>query len=102
MKELMDFLRQNGTKLIGYATAAVAFLSLADPALVVSLFGERGRSWILLIAGVATALRGHTNTAAIKDDIRVEEVAKQEIKVDKAVEKMQASPPIPPTQKEAP
>ena len=85
MNALVEFFRANGTKVIGYATVGMAFLSLADPALVVELFGERGRSWILLIAGLLTALRGHTNTAAIKDDIRVEEVAKEQVKVENAV-----------------
>lgn len=85
MSELFSFFRQHGTKVIGYVTMAISVLSLTDPTLVVSLFGERGRSWILLLAGVLTALRGHTNTATIKDELRVEEKAKEEIKVNKAV-----------------
>lgn len=88
MNELLSFFRQNGTKIIGYTTTAVAFVSLADPTLVTDLFGARGRSWILLIAGLLTALRGHTNTAAIKDDIRVNEIAKEEVKVNKAVDEL--------------
>ena len=90
MNELVSLFRQHGTKIIGYVTAAIAVLSVADPVLVTSLLGERGRSWILLIAGILTALRGHTNTAAIKDEIRVEEVAKEEVKVSDAVDKIHA------------
>ncbi len=95
MEYFASFMRQNLTKIIGYVTLAIGFLSVADPALIVSLFGERGRSWILVLAGILTAIRGHTNTAAIKDEIRVTEIAKEEIKVDKAVQKMQTGSSTP-------
>lgn len=93
MKELFSFFRQHATKVIGYVTAAVAFLSLADPTLVTELFGKSGRSWILLIAGLLTAMRGHTNTAKIKDEIRVEEIAKEEVKVNRAVDELTRGEP---------
>lgn len=91
MNEIASFFRQNGTKIIGYVTIAAGFIAVVDPALVTSLLGPNAPRWALLVSGLLTAMRGHTNTAAIKDEIRVEEVAKQEVKVEKAVQKMQGN-----------
>lgn len=88
MNEIASFFRANGTKLIGYATTLAAFFAFADPTLVTELLGGKWQRWALLIAGALTAIRGHTNTAAIKDEIRVEEKAKEELKVEKAVLEM--------------
>jgi hypothetical protein len=84
MNEITAFFRANGTKIIGYITVAAGFLAVADPALVDELLGGKWQRWALLISGLLTALRGHTNTAAIKDDIRVEEIAKEQIKIENA------------------
>lgn len=65
MKELIAFLNNHGTKVIGYITIAAGFLATADPALVGELLGERWQRWALLIAGLLTALRGHQNSARI-------------------------------------
>jgi hypothetical protein len=101
MNAIAEFFRQNGTKIIGYVTIAAGFIAVADPALVSSLLGPNATRWALLVSGLLTAIRGHTNTAAIKDEIRVEEKAKEEIKVEKAVDRMSQTPPeMPP--KEAP
>ena len=85
MNVLAEFFRANGTKILGYAVSAIAALAFMDATLVTELLGQRGYRWILLISGVITIIRGHTNTAAIKDDIRVEEKAKEAIKVENAV-----------------
>lgn len=87
MNSIAAFFRANGTKLLGYIVSTIAALAFMDAALVTELLGERGYKWVLLIAGVITIIRGHTNTAAIKDDIRVEEKAKEAVKVEqKALE----------------
>jgi hypothetical protein len=62
---------------------------MADPVLIDDLLGGKWQRWALLISGMLTALRGHTNTAAIKDDIRVEEKAKEIVKIEKAVLEIQ-------------
>lgn len=93
MSEFTSFFRQHGTKVIGYATTGIACLALMDPALVTELLGKSGRSWILLLAGLLTAVRGHTNTAAIKDEIRVTEIAKEEVKINKAVDELTRGTP---------
>lgn len=90
MNELVSIIRNHGTKLMGDLLSVVAVISLMDRSLVIELFGERGYSWILLIAGIAIRIRGHVNTAAIKDDIRVEEVAKEAVKVENAILDIQA------------
>jgi hypothetical protein len=91
MNALIEFFRANGTKVIGYITTAAAFFAFADPTLINDLLGGKWQRWALLVSGLLTALRGHTNTAAIKDDIRVEEKAKEIVKVDKAIDAINAS-----------
>jgi hypothetical protein len=89
MNVLIEFFRANGTKVIGYLTVAAGFIAMADPVLIDDLLGGKWQRWALLISGMLTALRGHTNTAAIKDDIRVEEKAKEIVKIEKAVLEIQ-------------
>ena len=66
--------RQNGTKWIGAAGSVVATVALIDPTLLTALFGLRGLAIIMLASSIATGIRGFTNTAAIKQDMRAEGV----------------------------
>lgn len=65
MKELLQWLNDNGTKVIGYTTIALGFIATADKELVTGLLGESFPRWALLLTGLLTALRGHQNTARI-------------------------------------
>jgi hypothetical protein len=88
MNEIVSFFRQNGTKVLGYLGIAISAVAFMDKDLVTDLLGANGYKWILLFNGIVVAIRGHTNTAAIKDEIRVEEIAKEGVKIDKAVDKI--------------
>lgn len=61
MKLIRRWWRLHGTKIIGYVTVALAFLATADQELVGDLLGPNFPRWALLVSGLLTALRGHTN-----------------------------------------
>lgn len=54
--------RNHGTKILGYAAIAVSTIPLMDRQLVLDTLGPNAMSWCLLISGVMTAVRGHTNS----------------------------------------
>lgn len=53
--------RNHGTKILGYAAIAVSTVPLMDKQLVLDTLGPNAMSWCLLISGILTAVRGHTN-----------------------------------------
>jgi hypothetical protein len=53
--------REHMTKVIGYATVAAGAIAVMDPALVADTLGPNAVRWALVVTGVLTALRGHTN-----------------------------------------
>ena len=53
--------RNHGTKILGYAAIAVSTVPLMDKQLVLETLGPNAMSWCLLISGILTAVRGHTN-----------------------------------------
>lgn len=64
--------QENGTKIIGYATTLVGILGVLDAGTVGLVTKAIGPVWggrfalvCMISAGVATALRGHKNTADI-------------------------------------
>jgi hypothetical protein len=63
---LVDLWRNHGTKILGYAAIAVSTVPLMDRQLVLDTLGPNAISWCLLISGVLTAARGHTNTMAAR------------------------------------
>ena len=66
MKSLRALWRHHGTKLLGYIQVGAGAITVMDQQLVTDLLGANALRWALLISGVLTAVRGHTNTAAIK------------------------------------
>lgn len=57
----VDVWRNHGTKILGYVTIVAGSIAVMDPQLVSATLGPNTVRWALLISGVATALRGHTN-----------------------------------------
>lgn len=57
----LELLQLHMTKVIGYATAIAGAVAVMDPALVADTLGPNAIRWALLISGVATLARGHTN-----------------------------------------
>ncbi len=66
MEAFLQFLKDHGTKIIGYITVGLGFIAVADPALIGDTLGGNWQKWALLISGVLTAVRGHQNTATEK------------------------------------
>jgi hypothetical protein len=79
---IIQFLKDNGTKIVGYLTTAAAFFAFADPTLVADLLGGKWQRWALLISGLLTAMRGHQSTAS-----------EREAAVDRLVAKVSPIPP---------
>ena len=57
------------TKILGYSATIFGTLAVADPALLVQLFGPKGVAWVTTIHGVLIALVGHHNTQQAKKDV---------------------------------
>lgn len=64
----MELWRNHGTKLLGYLTAIAGAVSVMDPKLVADTLGPHAMQWALLISGVATLARGHTNTLRARSE----------------------------------
>ena len=60
---MMEFLRNHGTKVLGFAQVTVGVLATAT-----SLLPEVALQWILLLGGLLTAWRGWVNSALLKAD----------------------------------
>lgn len=58
---MSELVRLHMTKIIGYTTAIAGAVAVMDPALVADTLGPDAIRWALLISGVATLARGHTN-----------------------------------------
>ncbi len=59
---LLNFLRDHGTKVLGFAQVTVGALAVADQQMISAAFGPHGLRWIILTSGVLTAWRGFVNT----------------------------------------
>lgn len=70
MKRALKIWRHHGTKILGYATTAAGAIAVMDPELVTHTLGTSVLRWSLLATGILTAIRGHGNTARIKQELR--------------------------------
>lgn len=61
----MSWFKRNGTKALGSATAAIGVLSAVEPAVLTTILGPQGPSYVMAAAGILTLLRGFQNTANI-------------------------------------
>lgn len=68
MTSIIDLWRQHGTKILGYASIIAAAIAVMDQQLVTDTLGPHAVRWALLISGILTALRGHTNTIRARNE----------------------------------
>lgn len=63
---MIELWREHGTKLLGYLQIIAGAIAVMDQQLVTDTLGPSAIRWALLLTGVLTALRGHTNTIRIR------------------------------------
>lgn len=62
--------KNHGTKMIGFASAGIGAVSIADPKLLAESIGAPTARWVLLGSGIVTVWRGFSNSkAATPEDI---------------------------------
>lgn len=59
----MKLFKDHGTKILGGLTAVTGILTAADPAALEALIGKTGVGAVVALSGLATILRGFTNSA---------------------------------------
>ena len=67
---LRNIWRHHGTKILGYAQVLAGAIAIMDQQLVNDVLGPHALRWALFASGILTALRGHGNTARIKEQQR--------------------------------
>lgn len=72
----IELFREHGTKVIGYITVAAGAIAVMDPQLVADTLGPNAVRWALVVTGVLTALRGHTNTIRARQSLPTTETSR--------------------------